>query len=336
MAEDVSVKQILKELVIISKILLKKWLNIGISGLIGGLLMFFGYKSFIKPKFESVTTLSLADSNPVSAVSNYLALASQFGIPGGSKNTEGKFIALLESKRNFTSALMTLTPTGEKLINYYLGLEGDYTTLKRFTFKGDNQSELSFIEDSLLNKSILVALKNTVITDHDKESNLITLKVSSPDELFAYYFNNQLITAVIQHFTSQASKKEKDTYNIIKLSVDSVVNELKIKEEELAKVKDKGNNIVRKQGNIKEMRLMRDVKILSLMYSEGLKNLELAKISFLEKKPVIEIIDQPILPLDEKKISDTLLLIYGGSLFGGLSILVILFKHYINLKEILK
>ena len=328
MAEEISVQQIVKELALISNLLFKKWLLISIIGIIGGVLFLVGYKALIKPQFKSVTTLSLADSNR-GAFSSYLALASQFGIPGGSKNTEGKLIALLKSKRNVTSALISTMPTGEKLINYYLNLEEDPI---KFIFRAENKNQLSYSEDSLLNKKIFRALKSNVITDHDKESNLITLEVSSHDELFAYHFNNQLINSVIQHFTVQASKKEKDTYDILKLSLDSVVNQLRLKEEELARVKDKGNNIVRNEGDIQEMRLMRDVRILSLMYSEGLKNLELAKISFLEKKVVIEIIDKPILPLEERKISVLSLLFIGGILFGGVTILAVLFKHYINLK----
>lgn len=339
MSEGVSVKQVVIELVIIIKLIKKKWLKLILFSILGGALFFTGGKLLLKKKYESTTSLSLADSNG-GAFSSYMALATQLGLSDGDKNTEGKLIALLKSKRNFTSALLSEMENGEKLINYYIEKNrirkswAQKSHIKSFKFVSTSYDDLSYLEDSILENIILTKVVKNVSTNHDKESNLIELRVESTDEAFAYNFSKQLINSVIKYFTAQASQKEKSTYEVLKGSLDSVVTQLRVKEEELAKVKDKGHSIVRREGNIREMRLMRDVKILGLMYSEGLKNLELAKISFLEKKPIVDIIDKPILPLKENKKSGIVLLLMGALLFGGITLLVIVFNHYFNLEDL--
>lgn len=341
MSEGVSVKQVIVEIIIIIKLIKKNWLKLIFLSILGGALFFSGGKVLLKKKYESTTSLSLADSNG-GAFSSYMALATQLGLSDVDKNTEGKLIALLKSERNFTSALLSEMDNGEKLINYYIEIKkireswAQIPRIKSFKFTSSSYDNLSYLEDSILETVILKQVFKNVSTEHDKESNLIILKVESTDEAFAYHFSKQLINSVIKYFTVQASQKEKSTYEVLKWSLDSVVTQLRIKEEELAKVKDKGHSIVRREGNIKEMRLMRDVKILGLMYSEGLKNLELAKISFLEKKPIVDIIDKPILPLKEYKKSGIVVFLVGAFLFGGITLLVILFRYYFNFKEISK
>jgi uncharacterized protein involved in exopolysaccharide biosynthesis len=56
------------------------------------------------------------------------------------------------------------------------------------------------------------------------------------------------------------------------------------------------------------------------MYLEIIKNLELSKITLLNQTPIINIIDKPVLPLEEEKTSKTLAGLLGGFLGGFLSV----------------
>ncbi len=56
------------------------------------------------------------------------------------------------------------------------------------------------------------------------------------------------------------------------------------------------------------------------MYLEIIKNLEVSKITLLNETPIIQIIDKPILPLEDNKISKALAGILGAFLGGFLSI----------------
>ena len=71
---------------------------------------------------------------------------------------------------------------------------------------------------------------------------------------------------------------------------------------------------------------MRRVEVLNAMYLEIVKNLELSKITLLNQTPIINIIDEPILPLDEDKKSKTLAGLLGGFLGGFLSLFFFIFR----------
>ena len=71
---------------------------------------------------------------------------------------------------------------------------------------------------------------------------------------------------------------------------------------------------------------MRRIEVLNAMYLEIVKNLELSKITLLNQTPIINIIDEPILPLDEDKKSKTLAGLLGGFLGGFLSLCFFIFR----------
>ena len=85
-------------------------------------------------------------------------------------------------------------------------------------------------------------------------------------------------------------------------------------------MKDINQRIVKASGRLKELQLMRRVEVLNAMYLEIIKNLEISKITLLNKTPIIQIIDKPILPLEEDKTSKALAGILGAFLGGFLSI----------------
>ena len=61
------------------------------------------------------------------------------------------------------------------------------------------------------------------------------------------------------------------------------------------------------------------------MYLEIVKNLELSKLTLLNNTPIINIIDEPILPLEKKLVSLRLAGLLGGLLGGFLSLCYFVF-----------
>jgi uncharacterized protein involved in exopolysaccharide biosynthesis len=61
------------------------------------------------------------------------------------------------------------------------------------------------------------------------------------------------------------------------------------------------------------------------MYLEIVKNLEISKMTLLNQTPIINIIDKPILPLEEEKLSKSIAGILGGFLGGFLSVCFFVF-----------
>jgi uncharacterized protein involved in exopolysaccharide biosynthesis len=120
----------------------------------------------------------------------------------------------------------------------------------------------------------------------------------------------------VAHKTAQA----KNTLDFLQNRADSVFGELELAEEEFAKVKDINQRIVKASGRLKELKLMRRVEVLNTMYLEIIKNLELSKITLLNNTPIITIIDRPILPLEEERVSKVVAGIFSGLLGGFLAV----------------
>ena len=113
----------------------------------------------------------------------------------------------------------------------------------------------------------------------------------------------------IRYQTAQSN----NSLEFLSSRADSVFIELENAEEEFAKVKDINQRIIKASGRLKELQLIRNVEVLNTMYIEIIKNLEISKITLLNQTPIIQIIDNPILPLN---VDDGI-----GSSFLGLGLL---------------
>ena len=263
-------------------------------------------------------------------------LASQFGfdISGSSSSTfsQNNILELLKSRGVIEATLMQTRKVDridDLLIEHYLNLNNIKDSWK--TDKDFNSFSFHGIL-SQLNDSVSGVVWKNIISDNlvvklqTDEANIINLSYVSKNEDFAKIFVETLIEQMskmyITHQTAQASK----TLNFLTSRSDSVFMELKIVEEEFAKVKDINQRIVKASGRLKELQLMRSVEVLNTMYLEITKNLEISKLTLLNQTPIIQIIDRPILPLELEKKSIIFLGVLGAFLGSFLSILFYIFR----------
>ena len=73
-----------------------------------------------------------------------------------------------------------------------------------------------------------------------------------------------------------------------------------------------------------------EVQLLSTMYGEIVKNLELSKTMSAYNEPLIQIIDRPRFPLEKKKSSKLLSMVMGGFLGFFVTALWLLGKRFFN------
>src|SRR5690606_34377321 len=77
-----------------------------------------------------------------------------------------------------------------------------------------------------------------------------------------------------------------------------------------------------------------DVQASAAIYQEVVKNLELSKIALRKETPLIQVIDEPILPLKKEKLGKAKGLILGGIIAGFLTVMFLLGKRvYRNILE---
>jgi uncharacterized protein involved in exopolysaccharide biosynthesis len=287
-------------------------------------------------KYTADLTFVVEEEGSGGSLGSMSGIASQFGFDiGGSSSatfSQQNILELLSSRGVIESALMQRAKINGKtdfLIEHYLEIDKIKDTwVESDDFKGFSfNANRSYIHDSISGIIWQEIIENNLTVElKSEEANIITLSYISLNQEFAKEFVEKLINEMskmyIAHQTAQANK----ALDFLQDRADSVFSELVIAEQQLAKAKDINQRIIKVTGRLKELQLMREVEVLNAMYLELVKNLELSKITLLNKTPIINIIDEPILPLEEDKISKKVAGILGGFLGGFLSVCFFIFR----------
>jgi uncharacterized protein involved in exopolysaccharide biosynthesis len=285
----------------------KNWvitaLVILIATLFGFLVSFFS-----KPKYVASSTMMLETSKG-NGMSSALALASQFGLGGGggggSTMNEDKLLEIIKAETIIKTALFqkaTIDSTTDLLANHFINLFGyrdawkKNEDLKNFTFEHSSEN-LTLKENTIFKMFYSKVIKDFLKIDKSK-SGIIIISITSSSESFSKSLNEYLVRAVTSFYVEHITKKEQINVDIIQKRVDSVSALLADAELALARWKDATNQLVKAQGMIAEMRLRRNVEVLNSVYIEGIKQLEISKFALLDETPFLQIIDEPIFPLN--------------------------------------
>ena len=332
---EIQLKDVLIKLSEYKTYLLNKKLTIiGFSFLffIIGIVIAISYET----KYNAELTFVVEGEKGGGTVGSMSGIASQFGfdVGGGSSATfsQSNILELLKSRGVIENTLLQNIKVNGKedlLIEHYLELNKvKESWLENDDFDGISYHENStFIHDSISGGIWKSIIENKLIVELESdESNIITLSYLSVNDEFAKGFVESLIGEMSKMYISHQTAQANNTLDFLQNRADSVFSELEIAEEDFARIKDINQRIVKASGRLKELQLMRRVEVLNAMYLEIVKNLELSKITLLNQTPIINIIDVPILPLEEDKKSKTLAGLLGGFLGGFLSLFFFIFR----------
>jgi uncharacterized protein involved in exopolysaccharide biosynthesis len=77
-------------------------------------------------------------------------------------------------------------------------------------------------------------------------------------------------------------------------------------------------------------RLQVDVQANTAILTELVKQSELAKVALRKETPLIQVIDQPILPLEKEFLGKAMGIVIGGILAGFLTVLVLIMRRIVK------
>ena len=275
----------------------------------------FSYNYIISPVHYARTTFVLDNSSSSGSMGDLSSLASLAGINASSfidasslfqidniqelyrSNSMLKNTLLSSTRINGTETLIIERfGKAEKLINKWnkLGIN-----LK--DFKNIN---LTRQQDSLIKESIKIIKKEYLLVDKpSRKTTILEIGFNHKDELLAKAFNENLVSIVNQFYFDTKTLKTGSNLEILKKQSDSVKNVL---DESILFLAEKDQNIpnlnaLDKVSMVPYQKAMIDVQANSAIYGEIVKQLELAKVTHRNNMPLIQIIDKPILPLENSK-----------------------------------
>lgn len=338
-SDEISLKELILKIQEWWKYLLSKWLIIFSFGIAGGVLGFF-YANSKKPIYTATTTFVLEDEKQGGGGLGSLAgLASMAGVDlgsGGGGIFQGDNILELYKSRKMIEQTL-LTPTtyeGKKelLIDRYIRLNylrdkwGGKPELSKIQFD-NSSSNFTRLQDSIIGDIVNDIKQNYLsVLKLDKKLSIIKADVKSQDEFFAKAFNEQIVKNVNNFYIQTKTKKSLENVLILQQKTDSVRAVMNGEIYQAAAVSDATPNLnptrqVQRIAPVQKSQFSAEAN--KVVLSALLQNLEMSKIALRKDAPLLQVVDEPVFPLQKDEFSKAKGIIIGV-LFGGLLILFIL------------
>jgi len=342
--DEISLKELFLKLGEWKHYLFSRWKTIVIACCIGAVLG-LAYSILKKTTYEASLTFVLDEQKSGGSLGSYAGIASQFGINLGGISGQDLFtgdniMEFLKSRKIIQGTLLTpvqLEGKTELLVDRYVRFNeldkkwSKKPQLKHFKFIPDTTDV--FLQDSLMAGIYKKILKdNLTIEKPDKKLDIIALTVESEDELFSKAFAEQLIKNVSDFYVQTRTKKSEDNVRVLTKQVDSVRRELDAAIGGVAAATEANPNANKAFQSLRVPSQKRtiDVQANTAIFSELVKQKELAKMNLRNDKPLIQVLDRPILPLEKDKVGKMKGIILGGFIAGFLAVLFLLGKHFVR------
>ena len=326
--------------------LLSQWKIILLAGTVGaGLGLAYSFSK--KPIYTATLSFALEDEKSGGGLGGALGLASQFGLDigggGGSIFTGSNLTELFKSRSMVEQTLLSPVSSNDKSISLaemYIQNNGwrdkwnnnpkfkdihFLPTMKRKYFSRVHDSILGVIYQDLSKNGLAVGQK-------DKKVAIISIDVSSTNELFAKYFTEALVKEVSDFYVTSKSKKARMNMDILERQTDSIRRALNDAITGVAVANDNtfGLNPAMNIRRAPSSRRQVDVQANTAILTELVKQTEMAKVTLRKETPLIQVIDKPILPLAKEHFGKAKGLILGGFLVEFLVLLFLTIKLFLK------
>ncbi|MFD1601601.1 Wzz/FepE/Etk N-terminal domain-containing protein [Flavobacterium artemisiae] len=340
--EEISLKDLLKKIKEWYSYLLTQWKIIVLAGIIGASLgLVYSLKK--KPIYTATLTFAVEDEKSSGGLGGALGLASSFGIDvgggGGSIFSGSNLTELFKSRSMVEQTLMTPVNVNGEVIslaemyiqnNKWREKWNNNSKIKNIKFLPDiNHKYFTRVHDSIMGVIYKNLSKNALsVAQKDKKISIISIDVSSNNELFSLYFCQALANQVGTFYVNTKSKKARMNMEILEHQVDSIRSELNSAITGVAIANDNTFNLnpalnVRRAPSA---RRQVDVQANTAILTELVKQAELAKVTLRKETPLIQVIDKPILPLPKESFGKMKGIVLGAVLATFLVLFILISK----------
>ncbi len=304
-----------------------KYKIIGIT--ICGALCGIGASFLIAPTYTAKLSFALQESEKTSGLSS---LASQFGfsLGGSSSGAFGgdNLYELLMSRALVEKALLlpvNIDGKTDNLLNIYLTTykynegwkKSDNLKLRELSFPvNQERNTFSRAQDSVFQIACgEIIKKRLTATKRSKKLSIGDVSFTSENEVLSKLFVENLMKETTTFYVETKTKLIRTNYLKLVQQTDSVKREYENALTGRAELADQTMNSVRQSSTVGLIKKQTDIQVLGGTYIEMKKNLEMIKLNLDRETPLIEVIDNPVLPLEKKKLGKVKGFLIG-SVFG--------------------
>ena len=305
-----SLKDIFRVVKSFLRFLKSKWWALLLASLFGAGLGAF-YFLIQKPKYEGVCSFILEDKqSPIGGLNN---IASQFGLDiagggGGSFFAGDNILDILRSQKVVKGVLLSYVDSSQNsgtLADLYLEFTGKkkaYGSLLLTQINFSNKKPLTLVQDSVLNTIYESVVKTNLFAERtNKKGTIIQVKVTSSNETFSRLLAQRLVQEASELYLNVKTGTALANINRMQKKADSLLLLLNNKSYSVAISQPLDANPGLKTSVVPTEIAMRDKSVITLLYTEVIKNLEASRMLLSQETPVIQVLDTPGLLLDSHK-----------------------------------
>ena len=306
--------------------------------------------NFIKsPVHYARTTFVLDSESSSNSIGDIASLASLAGINASSfidasslfqidniqelyrSNSMIKQTLLTDSDfGNERSLLINRLASNEKIDKKWDKLNVDFSS---YNSKSNNLR----VHDSILNEVVKIIKEKYLLVDKpSRKTTILEIGFDHKDELFAKSFNENLVSIVNDFYFKTKTQKTGENLKILERQADSVK---KVLDKSILFLAEKDQSIpnpnpLTKVSLVPYQKALVDVQANGAIYQQIVTQLELAKVTHRNNTPLIQIIDKPVLPLENSRLKLFECFVYG--IFGGLFFSVLYYSFLRFYKSLIK
>jgi hypothetical protein len=291
---------------------ISRWRLLTIAVIIGGAIGLIASLLTQTVYTAECTFVLEEDGKGSGGLSQYSALASMAGLDvGGSAGLfqSDNIIQLYKSRLMVKQTLLTpvnFNGRPQLLIDRYLQLNklrekwAGNNALAYISFN-TSKNKFTILQDSVMTLVVNDINKNYLSVDKpDKKMSLVSVKVKTSDQLFAQNFTNVIVANVNTFYIQEKTKKALLNVKLLQHQADSVHRLVSTNIGSAASAYDANPNpdpANAQQLRAPAQRRQVDVQAATAIFTEVVRNLEIARASLQRETPLIDVIDEPVLPL---------------------------------------
>lgn len=345
-SEEISLKELISKGKEWYSYLISKWKTILLVTMVGSTLG-LTYSFTKKPRYTATLSFALEDEKGDGGFGGAIGLASSLGLDLGG-NGGGIFMGanlteLFKSRSMVEKTLLSPVNVNGKVVslaemyiqnNKWRERWNDNPKLASMKFLPNaDRKKFSRDQDSIIGVMYTALSKEGLtVSQKDKNISIISIDVSSTNELFSKYFCEGLAKQVSDFYIDTKSKKARINMAVLQRQADSIRLELNGAIRGVAVAEDHTFNLnpALNARRVPSAQRQVDVQANSAILTELVKQTELAKVTLRKETPLIQIIDHPIMPLEQERFGKGKGIVFGGILFGFLSILTLIIKRILD------
>jgi uncharacterized protein involved in exopolysaccharide biosynthesis len=308
---------------------------LGLLIVLGGLLGLV-YYFITSPKFQATATFIVEEK---SSGSGLAGMAGQLGfdISSLSGGNAGLFdgdniLEIIKSRNIIESVLLSKIDAADSVNSKTLAdlyyetsglknkLEGKSNDLANLNFSSINiEVAHSILQDSVLYMMIeKINKENLNVQRTNKKGSIISINTVSSSPQFSKLFSERLLNETSEMYIKIKVGNLSSNITRLQNKADSLQALLNRTSYQSAALNTFDANEAYKSSAVPEEMSQRDKLVLNTLYAEVVKNVEILRISLINQKPIIQILDLPKFPLVNQQKSFLFIELIG--IFAGLII----------------